>query len=514
MFRVLDLGAHDGFVTLWLARQMRERGHEVQIRGLELHPGAVDIANQRAMDEGFDADYRQGLAEDAMMFWADDFDAVVAFEVIEHVLDVPKFLDVCEQMCHDEGRIYLSTPNGCFGSGQNPHHLRVYRDIDMFNLLRRRGTVVDLHQGADGVTVVSYKPGAHPKREAVVYAGAGWEKWHPRDIETKGLGGSETAAAMVAHELTELGFAVTLYGELEEGMWRQVELRHHSVWDPTERRDLTIISRNIAAVDANINSETLLFWMHDTDYGDAMTQERVDKVDHILVLSDWHMGHVLMTYSIDWFSGHRKLVKTTNGINPDFFHLDKMPTERPHRAIFSSSPDRGLDFLVKLWPKVREQVPDAELVYCYSAVYDKVAETNPALAAFRKKIQDATDTGEGLVNLRSLSQPDVAAAMSMCRLWLHPSYNGVHDQKFYETFCIGAVEAAAAGCHRIMSAWGALVERDHGADFTQIAKLDEDAWVGAIVKHMTDEDRIWHSFPRALDVTWAQTASDMAALAV
>jgi hypothetical protein len=35
-------------------------------------------------------------------------------------------------------------------------------------------------------------------------------------------------------------------------------------------------------------------------------------------------------------------------------------------ALYTSSPDRGLDFLLELWPRVREQVPDAELHCAYA----------------------------------------------------------------------------------------------------------------------------------------------------
>lgn len=516
MFRILDLGAHDGFVSLWLARQLRERGIEdIVIHGIELHPHGVKVANERAEREGFTADYKQGLAEDApQLFHTGVYDAVIAFEVIEHVPDVPLFLSVCEDMCKSGGQVYLSTPDGCFGEGQNPHHLRVYRSIDLFNLCRQRGHIENLHVGKDGVVVLRYTPTWPVPMKAAIYTGGGWETWHPRDITERGLGGSETAAVRLAEALSDLDFSVTIYGEVEEGMYRQIELRHHSVFDPMEQRDLMIISRSPQIFDRKHRAKKAHLWMHDTDYGPgALSPERLDKIDKVLVLSKWHADHVALMYGAEC---NAKIQVIGNGINPDFFPPDLIPSDRPRRAIYSSSPDRGLDLMLTLWPKVRERVPDAELVYCYADVYNKVADVDPKIAAFRGRCRSLADQ-PGVVNLGSLPQDKLAAAMAMCRVWLAPSYNTVHNVPFNETFCIGAVESAAAGCHRIMSNWGALPERAYeSGDYTLISPDPttaggEDEWVDAIVHHLTDETKVYHSCPRAREVTWTKVASDIVA---
>lgn len=514
MFRILDLGAHDGFVSLWLARRLVENGvdpTDIVIDGLELHPHGVEVANRRATAEGFRALYKQGMAEDASsLFHVGTYDAVIAFEIIEHVPDVNLFLSVCEDMAKPGGQVYLSTPNGTFGEGQNPHHLRVYRDIDLFNICRQRGTVEDLHQGRDGVAVLRYTPTWSPRPTAAIYAGAGWETWHPRDITERGLGGSETAAIRLAEALSDAGYVVTVYGEVEQGMWRQVELRHHSVFDPMEPRDLLIVSRTPQMFDRKHRAKKAMLWMHDTDYGPgAINDERLSRIDKVLVLSGWHAVHVEKMYP----GVKAKLYVIGNGINPDFFPLDMIPTDRPRRAIYSSSPDRGLDIILSIWPQVRERVPEAELVYCYADVYNKVADVRPDIAEFRKRCALLADQ-PGVVNLGSLPQDALAAAMAMCRVWLAPSYNTVHDVPFNETFCIGAVEAAAAGCHRIMANHGALPERaDESGDYTLMPTITdqetEEAWVDAIVRHLTDDDKVFHSCPRAREITWAKVARDI-----
>lgn len=518
--RILDLGCHDGFVSNWIGRKLKEEGVDVHIDGVELNPDAVAIAQKRALRDNIPGTFRVGRAEDAgWLFTPGTYDVVVAFELIEHVPYVPQFLQACESMCNVGGQVYLSTPDGTFGEGQNPHHLRAYRSIDLFDLIRRRGYVENMLIGFDNVTVAQYRPSAIPGSmgEAVVYCGPGWEKWSPRDIDTKGLGGSETAAVHVAHELSKQGYTVTVYGECEQTMHRQVSFRHHSAYDPLEPTALTIVSRAPQLFDRPIRARRKVLWMHDTDYGPLFTAERARKMDGVFVLSDWHAQHVSDCYP--FLNG--KVIKTRNGINPERFPQDMLPprSDRPHRAIYSSSPDRGLDLMLDIWPDVRKRVEDAELVYCYSSVYDSVADKDPKVAAFREQVRKLADQ-EGVTNLGSLDQWKLAGAMAKARVWLAPSFHSPTHTPFSETYCIGAVEAQAAGCYRIASAWGALPERECATlidppqplntdDGWPTEGIDRQAWVDAIVEgllgHVPDLPSIG-----ALDLTWEQVALDLA----
>lgn len=500
--KILDLGAHDGFVGTWLGRQLPQQLH---IDGIEANSEAVGIANERARREGIDGVYVQGLAEDASsLFEEGTYDVVVAFELIEHVADVDGFLSECERMVHEDGRVYLSTPSGTFGDGNNPHHLRAYRAIDLFEVCRHRGLVEDMVIGQDGVTAISYTPTDNHGPELAIYCGPGWEKWHPMDIETKGLGGSETAAIRLATALSEM-YTVTVYGECDFCAFRQVTFKPHQTFDPLERRDCVISSRAPWLVDRPVNARRKLLWMHDTDYAENMTEERAGKFDAIMVLSEWHQAHVANRYP---FIPLDKLVVTGNAIEPEYFDYEEL--ERDPVALYSSSPDRGLDLLLELWPDVRKEVPDAELHYCYSSVYDKVAEQNPAVAAFRDRVVELANQ-PGVVNLSSLTQPELAKKMGAVRAWLAPSYHSPGDVKFYETYCIGAQEAAAAGACIVVSDWGALSERVGDAVNSVVVPasangepIRREEWVRSIVNAMTVP--VYQRSLKALSITWEQRA--------
>lgn len=513
-FRVLDLGAHDGFVTNWLARQLPLC--DITVDGMELNSFGVSEFNRRAKADGIPGRCARGLAQDASThFRLRSYDAVVAFELIEHVPDVDDFLYECERMCNDDGVVYISTPNGTFGTGMNPHHLHCWSAPQLYDIIRKRGTVVDLLPGQDGVTVVAYKPffhWGHLKPEVAIYCGPGWEAWHPMDIETKGLGGSETAAIRLAEALSEK-YTVTVYGETETVAWKQVLFKHHSTFDPMDKREAIISSRYPELADNPHGAERLILWMHDTDYGSRITPERAEKFDKIMVLSEWHRAHVYENYA---FLTQDKVQVTSNAIEPAYFK--ESPVRADSAALYSSSPDRGLDLILKLWPRVCEQVPNAQLFCCYSSVYDKVAETNPHIAAFRLHCDALARVcnekyPDSVVKLGSLTQPQLAKAMLSAGVWLAPSFNTVHKVPFFETYCIGAQEAAAAGCCGVISDWGALEERKE--DFVNSVAIpidevsgefNEDEWVSGILNAMT---QVTHEKSvTALSHTWADVASD------
>lgn len=476
--KILDCGAHDGFVTRWILDQIPD----AVVDGIELHKDFAARAQER-----LNGRVVVGRAEDAHEHFEEGtYDAVVAYELLEHVPDIDGLLGSCERMLKPDGRVYVSTPDGTFGTGGNPHHLRALRAVDLADLIRRRGTLRDMVVGSDGVTVVSYTP-KERREDVAIYLGPCWQRWSPLDIETKGLGGSETAAVHLAGALSDLGFVVTVYGDTAPVCYRDVIYRPHHTFDPMERRGLLVASRLPEVADRPINAPTRLLWLHDTDCGERLTERRAEAFDAVLTLSDWHTQHVAGMYP--WLREQDRIVQTRNGINLKRF--DPAPwEERAPRVVYSSSPDRGLDLLLEWWPRILEQVPDAELAFCYPDVYDAVADQNPTVAAFRDKIRSMEDQS-GVTRLGSLPQSKLAELMCNSRVWAHPSWASIANAPFYETSCIGAMEAQAAGCH--------VVAASHGALYTTVqvgahvnngpgSKRWRDGFVREIVRGLTDPD--------------------------
>lgn len=474
--KVLDLGAHDGFIGAWLLSKRAD----VTIDGVELEPRGVSECLRRGYHRCV-----QDFAENAPAhFDPGSYDVVFAAELIEHVPNVSLLLNVCEQMVKPDGLIVISTPDGTFGTGNNPHHLRVLRSIDVAELLRRRGNLHRMAVGTDGLTLAAYRPRSR-RGEIAIHTGSGWMKWAPQDIDEKGLGGSETAAVRLANALSALGWVVTVYGDIEQGCHQDVVYRHHETFDPLQARDVVISSRLPELFDRPVNARVKLLWAHDTDFGPRLTPERAGHIDHVLTLSEWHDRHVNEMYP--FLAG--KIEQIRNGISFDHYTPNGNVPKRKRRVVYTSSPDRGLDLLLEMWPEVRKRVRGATLEFAYAPVYFTIAEQDPIVAAHHQRVQELSDQ-PGVKSLGSLSQPDVAKLLRSSLVWAHPSYNTLHDTPFYETSCIGAMEAQAAGCAVVASSWGALPETVRvGALIDADPKGDHwrDCFIEALVRGLSNE---------------------------
>jgi glycosyltransferase involved in cell wall biosynthesis len=276
------------------------------------------------------------------------------------------------------------------------------------------------------------------------------EAWNPRTFEEGGLGGSETAVIKLGEAFSrQLGNRVHVYSQIKEpGYYNGVRYYDQTQFRPEEPSDLYIAWRNPEAADWGINTKKLVLWMHDTDAGDRLTPERARRFDAIVVLTRWHQKFMLDKYP---FLRPEQFVVIGNGVDLDRF--EKGVQREPHRVIYSSSPDRGLDVILEgIWPKVVEAIPDAELhVYYGWKNFDIFAPHYPELAAFRDKVEKLILNSKGVVHHGRVNQKELARAFQQSSVWLYPTY-------FTETYCITAVEAQLAGAIPVTSHLAALKE--------------------------------------------------------
>ncbi len=446
--KVLDMSSGDGYIARWLQQQFPHA--EIT------HDG---VGNGRT------------------------YDAVVAVDRLDQVTDPNVFLAGLEATLNPDGRIYLAVPDGATGAGNYPGRRRVYRRQDLADLLRRRGRIISIHSD-DDTTMACYTP-RERHGHIVIHTAGGWQRWHPIDVAKKGLGGSETAATRLTESLSELGWVVTVYGEVDDTLWGDAMFHHHSRWDPAERCDLFIASRAPTLVDVPINAAVRALWVHDVDCGDQLTPGRADRFDHLLALSDWQRRHLRGRYPF----AKAKIRRFRNGILPELFAPAPW-TDRPPRVLYTSSPDRGLDVVLELWSEIKARVPDAELAFCYPDVYDAVADQVPEIREHRDRIRALSDQ-PGVVRMGSLPQPTLAKLMSASRVWVHPSWMTAMDEPFMETSCIGAMEAQAAGCHVVAGGWGALRETVRHGHLLTVGDPRDARWregfITSVVEGLTNQ---------------------------
>jgi 2-polyprenyl-6-hydroxyphenyl methylase/3-demethylubiquinone-9 3-methyltransferase len=102
--RFLDIGCGGGLLAEPIARL---GGDTV---GIDPSRANIEVARIHARQSGLAIDYRIATAED-LADAGEQFDVVLAMEVIEHVADVDLFLDACARLVKPGGLLFVATLN-------------------------------------------------------------------------------------------------------------------------------------------------------------------------------------------------------------------------------------------------------------------------------------------------------------------------------------------------------------------------------------------------------------------
>lgn len=518
--RVLDMGVGNAVSSFMYAKA------GIQVVGIDVDIRRVRDANWNAVKAGFLATKEVGLGEDGddedvvtvpdisydspVQFHycdADElsdkilelgpYDAVVCAEVIEHVKDPELLLAQCERASK---RVIITTPDGAYDGPQehNPSHVFVWSQRELARLIVPRGKVVSLHKvehpfpGDQGNLMVEYLAGeAVTGAPVTIWCPNTGQDWTPDSIREGGIGGSETAVIRVAEEFAKMGKRVTVYAECE-GIWNGVRYAKSRDFRPIPCE--TFISwRTIGPITQMADfAERRYVWAHDIHFGEA-SEEQLRGVT-VVALSAWHKKFMQAKYPT------ADIIVLGNGIDPERF--DKEAKRQRYRLIYAQSPDRGLDVVLNLFPKIRDRYPDAELHVFYG--FDMARALNPQFIAFiEEKAEQPGVFLHGRVDQQTLAEEYLKSDVL-----LYPA-TMPNGQPFDETYCISVVEAQAAGCVPITPAHGALAETNkcgivvHDAEPQDLLDALFDFW--QMPRKVQDEYRqmghLW-----ATEQTWEKVA--------
>jgi 2-polyprenyl-6-hydroxyphenyl methylase/3-demethylubiquinone-9 3-methyltransferase len=102
--RLLDIGCGGGLVSEPMARL------GAAVTGIDAAERNVGVARRHAELSGLAIDYRHAAAEELAQA-GERFDVVLCLEVVEHVADVPAFLEACSALVRPGGCMVLATIN-------------------------------------------------------------------------------------------------------------------------------------------------------------------------------------------------------------------------------------------------------------------------------------------------------------------------------------------------------------------------------------------------------------------
>lgn len=240
--------------------------------------------------------------------------------------------------------------------------------------------------------------------------------WEPTDVR---LGGTERGVVEWANELSDRGHEVRVYRNSKTGYHMVVgEVSYNDRDDYDGSGDITI---NVKSPEVGVAGPTI-FYTNDVD-ADKQDLSHYGSVIHI---SNWAKDNIPVN--------NENVFVVPHGYNDKVIY----PTVKyPQTCLYSSSPDRGLETLLKSWPKVKRECPDATLIVTYGA---EGAEY------------------PGIEYLGEVSEEEMDELYRTSDIWCHPANGG-------ELQCIAGLKAQAAGCWPVVIPTMALQETIHYGTF-------------------------------------------------
>lgn len=210
-------------------------------------------------------------------------------------------------------------------------------------------------------------------------------------------------------------------------------------------------------------------------------------VDAIFCVGQWQADTFIERFKLL----KEKVFVMPNGVFlPDF----KSPplAARKRGLVYCSTPYRGLEYLLKMFPKIRECVPDATCeVLSGMQVYGLSDEED------RKGFQNIYDLArqEGVTLHGPKPKAAMAAILGESRVLAYPN-------TFAETFCIAALEAQASGLPAVTTSLAGLKERvEEGTDGHLIpGHPSQAAYQEAFIEKtaaLLTQDSLWESMSQA-----------------
>ncbi len=292
----------------------------------------------------------------------------------------------------------------------------------------------------------------------------------PTYPDTHPLGGSETSALKMIDFFRGLGHEVKIITEGTEVM--------------NDTCDIFIALRAWGSLVRGIRPGKLNYLWCQDDANQPFFKNLVDEpqlaaqlwshCDAVFMLSQYQFQEWNRTLGLP----QEKVFFTQNGINLKNFSIDpKTLSQRPPRAYYASTPFRGLNILVELWPLIQSLVPNAELdILSSMSTYHQPEKDAPYQALY-----DRARAMKGVRYKAGVGQAELRAIARECRVLAYPS-------TFPETSCIAAMEAMASGCVVASTALGALPETAWRNPLIPMTGDWMTAWAWEVARLLVDND--------------------------
>jgi glycosyltransferase involved in cell wall biosynthesis len=334
---------------------------------------------------------------------------------------------------------------------------------------------------------------------------------HGGTLKERSLGGSETAAIMVAKHLAARGHHVTAFSPGHEGCvvdgvtW--MPAGQFQIYATTTPHDVTVVSRALDAMRMPFNSSVRVLWVHDL----ALKRFQPQYAGVVWNLDAIYCPSAFMVRQYREVAPglpESVYMQTRNGVDlPRFLPLAEVKRD-PQKLVYGSRPERGLEACLNVMEVLaRKRSPLRLDVSWYDNVPDNVRPLYEAL-------WNRARTMPNVRLLGPLRQHEWHQHLAQAQAMLYPGTPG----DFREISCIAGLEAMACGTPVVAVAKGALPETLHPACAALLGDEETDPstkeWATTFadkVVEVTSDPAVWRAMSfaarqRATMVDWSGVA--------
>jgi len=289
--------------------------------------------------------------------------------------------------------------------------------------------------------------------------------WDEDLYKTKGIGGSETAAVEIAKWIKKLtNRKVKIFNHRETAYLSESGVEYLPIGGIHDYFAVNRPKLHVGWRHAERMSESpTITWGHD-----AITAGLENgNFGKIMVLSESQKRFTKSMVNVP----DDKFIITRNGLNPERFK-DLKIEKQSCKVIWPNSPDRGLEYAIKIMERVREAGLPAELHCFYGFGNMKMV---PHLKDKAEMLEKMISERPWIKYVGNVDQARLAKEFASSEVWLYPA-------NFIETYCISALEALACKCYPVVRKYGALQDT--------LKDAAQKGWASMIDCHFEDDSYI------------------------
>ena len=288
-------------------------------------------------------------------------------------------------------------------------------------------------------------------------------RFHPEDVDNTPFGGCEIEALHVAKQLVRAGHSVLIFANVEShgAVYNQGSFLHYDHLKGVLEKvglDVLIVVRAHKEVLSPRYSRRwfgdhrprkIVLWSGDS-YDQPSNEILHDtytlrNIDAIVLKGEWQRQTWLRNLPL---VKAEKITVIPKSLHLEWFTPTPSKCAEP-RFIYASTAYRGLALFSKIWPKLRERIPNATLdVFSSTNLY---LASNPQEAALQQ-VYRMVEKLDGVTMREPLPQRDFLRELPNYYAMLYP------NAWWEETVCGVALEAMASGVPVITSARAGLIE--------------------------------------------------------